>query len=185
MNYKNQLVLNGQINDIGEFIRVNSGKSYRMGIEVGALAKLSSQWNVSGNFTLSKNENKDFINETETGFESLGNTPISFSPEVMGNVLLNYSPNSKLNLGLQNQYVGSQFLDNTNNENLKLNDYFLTDFTAQYRLNLKRTQVDFKVLVNNILNKKYVINGFVYDKNPFYFSQAGTNYLFGLTVKFH
>ena len=185
MNYKNQLVLNGQINDIGEFIRLNSGKSYRMGIEVGALAKLSDQWNISGNFTLSKNENKEFKNETATGFESLGNTPISFSPEVMGNVLLNYSPNSKLNLGLQNQYVGSQFLDNTNNENLKLNDYFLTDFTAQYRLNLKRTQVDFKVLVNNILNKKYVNNGFVYDKNPFYFSQAGTNYLFGLTVKFH
>ncbi|WHF50585.1 TonB-dependent receptor [Chryseobacterium gotjawalense] len=184
MNYVNQLVLNGQINDIGEFIRVNSGKSYRMGIEVGALAKLSQQWTISGNFTLSKNENKDFKNETDTGFESLGNTPISFSPDFMGNILVNYSPTSKFSLGLQNQYVGSQFLDNTNNENLKLNNYILTDFNAKYTLNIKRTEVDLKLLVNNIFNKKDVNNGFVYDQNPFYFSQAGTNFLFGVSIKY-
>ena len=184
MNYVNQLVLNGQINDIGEFIRVNSGKSYRMGIEIGALAKLSDQWNISGNFTLSKNENKDFNNETATGFESLGNTPISFSPNLVGNLLLNYSPVTNFSVGLQNQYVASQFLDNTNNENLKLNDYFLTDFNAKYTLNLKRTEVDFKLLVNNILNKKYVNNGFVSDQKPLYFSQAGTNFMFGMSLKF-
>lgn len=184
MNYVNQLVLNGQINDIGEFIRVNSGKSYRMGIEVGALAKISDQWNVSGNFTLSKNENNDFKNETESGFESLGSTPISFSPNIIGNILLNYSPTKNFSLGLQNQYVGSQYLDNTNNENLKLNDYFLTDFDVKYTLKLKRTELDFKLLINNMLNKKYVNNGFVYDQNPFYFSQAGTNFMFGMSLKF-
>lgn len=183
MNYVNQLVLNGQINDIGEFIRVNSGKSYRMGIEVGALAKLSEQWNIAGNFTFSQNENIDFNNETENGYESLGNTPISFSPNIIGNILLNYSPTANFSLGLQNQYVGSQFLDNTNNDNLKLNDYFLTDFNAKYTLNLRRTSVDFKLLVNNVFNKKYVNNGFVDEQNPFYFAQAGTNFLFGMSLK--
>ncbi|MGA9211922.1 TonB-dependent receptor [Kaistella sp.] len=184
MNYVNQLVLNGQINNIGEFIRVNSGASYRMGIEFGAFAKLSEQWNVSGNFTLSKNENKDFRNETLAGIENLGNTPISFSPNTIANVLVNFNPTKSFSLGIQNQYVGSQFLDNTNNENLKLNNYFLTDFNAKYTLNLKRTEVDLKLLVNNIFNKKYVNNGFVYDQNPFYFSQAGTNFLFGMSIKF-
>ncbi len=184
MNYVNQLVLNGKINDIGEFMRINSGKSYRMGVEVGALAKLSEQWNISGNFTLSKNENKEFTNETGSGLESLGNTPISFSPEVIGNVLVNYSPTKNFRLGLQNQYAGSQFLDNTNNENLKLNDYFLTDFNAVYTLPLNRVEVDFKLLINNILNQKYVNNGFVADQNPFYFSQAGTNFMFGMSLKF-
>lgn len=184
MNYVNQLVLNGQINDIGEFIRVNSGKSYRMGIEIGALAKLSEQWNVAGNFTLSKNENKDFKNETETGFENLGDTPISFSPSVIGNILLNYAPTNNFSLGLQNQYVGSQYLDNTNNKELQLEDYFLADFNAKYTLNLKRTEIDFKFLLNNIFNKKYVNNGFVYDQTPYYFSQAGTNFMFGMSFKF-
>ncbi|WP_226063393.1 TonB-dependent receptor [Kaistella polysaccharea] len=183
MNYVNQLVLNGQINDIGEFIRVNSGKSYRLGIEFGALAKLSDQWNISGNFTFSKNENKDFKNETESGFDNLGNTPISFSPNYMGNVLVNYSLANNFSLSIQNQYVGSQYLDNTNNEDLRLNSYFLTDFNAKYSLNLGRTEVDFKLLVNNIFNKKYVNNGFVYDQNPFYFSQAGTNFMFGMSFK--
>ncbi|OWK74790.1 TonB-dependent receptor [Flavobacteriaceae bacterium JJC] len=183
MNYVNQLVLNGQINNIGEFIRVNSGESYRMGIELGAAAKISDHWNASGNLTLSKNENRDFKNETSAGIEMPGNTPISFSPDVIANVLLNFNPSKKFSLGIQNQYVGSQFLDNTNNESLKLADYFLTDFNAKYTLNLKRTEVDFKLLLNNIFNKKYVNNGYVYD-GPVYFSQAGINFMFGMSLKF-
>lgn len=181
MNYVNQLVLNGQINNVGEFIRVNSGKSYRMGIEIGALAKLSDQWNVSANVTLSKNENKDFINETATGIEHLGNTPISFSPGIMANALIKYSPTKNFTVGLQNQYVGDQYLDNTQTEALKLNDYLLTDFTAKYTLPLKQTEVDLKLLVNNIFNKKYVNNGYVWD-GPMYFSQAGVNFLFGISL---
>ena len=183
MNYVNQLVLNGQINNVGEFIRVNSGESYRMGVELGALVPLSEKVNLSGNLTLSQNENKNFKNETSEGIEILGDTPISFSPNFIGNLLLNYNPNKKLSLGVQNQYVGSQFLDNTNNENLQLKDYFLTDFNAKYTLNLKNTEVDFKFLLNNIFNKKYVNNGYVYD-GPVYFSQAGTNFMFGMSIKF-
>ena len=183
MNYVNQLVLNGQINNIGEFIRVNSGKSYRTGIELGALAKLSEKWNVSGNVTFSKNENKNFKNETENGVENLGNTTISFSPDVTGNLLLNFKPTKKFSLGLQNQYIGSQYLDNTNDDNLKLKDYFLTDFNATYTLDLNRTSVDFNFLLNNIFDKKYVNNGFVYE-GPYYFAQAGTNFMFGISLKF-
>ena len=184
MNYVNQLVLNGQINDIGEFIRVNSGKSYRAGIEISASANLSKQWIFSGNATFSKNENKDFRIENSSGIQNLGETPISFSPNIIANALINYSPTKNFSVGIQNQYVGSQYLDNNNSENLKLADYFLSDFNAKYTLNLKNTEVDFKFLLNNIFNKKYVNNGFVYDSAPFYFSQAGTNFLFGVSFKF-
>ncbi|WP_285269781.1 TonB-dependent receptor [Kaistella rhinocerotis] len=183
MNYVNQLVLNGQINNVGEFIRVNSGQSYRMGVELGALAQLSEKVNLSGNVTLSKSENKSFKNETSEGIEILGDTPISFSPNFIGNLLVNYTPNNKLSFSIQNQYVGKQFLDNTNNENLQLKDYWLTDFNAKYTLNIKKTEIDFKLLLNNIFNKKYVNNGFVYD-GPMYFSQAGTNFMFGMSYSF-
>ena len=182
MNYENQLVLNGQINNVGEFIRVNSGQSYRMGIELGALAQISEKVNLSGNLTLSKNENKSFKNETSEGIEILGDTPISFSPNFIGNLSMNYIPNKKLSFGIQNQYVGKQFLDNTNNENLQLKDYWLTDFNAKYTLKIQKTEIDFKFLLNNIFNKKYVNNGFVYD-GPMYFSQAGTNFMFGMSIK--
>lgn len=183
MNYVNQLVLNGQINNIGEFIRINSGKSYRMGMEIGAAAKISTQWNITGNMTLSKNQNRDFNNEISNEIRHLGNTPISFSPNIIANILLNFKPTEKWNFGIQNQYVGSQYLDNTYNENLKLSEYMLTDVMAQYRITLKRTEVDLKLLVNNLFNKKYVNNGFVGENEPYYFSQAGTNFLFGMSFK--
>ncbi len=185
MNYVNQLVLNGQINDIGEFIRVNSGRSYRVGIEIGALAKLSEKWNFSGNLTLSKNENLDFKNEAAAGIENLGNRKISFSPETIANLLVNYSPAKNFGFGLQSQLVGSQYLDNTQNENLKLSSYFLTDFNAKYTLNLKKTAIDFRLIVNNLLDQKYVNNGFVVEDSPYYFSQAGINFMFGVRFKFH
>jgi len=154
-----------------------------MVIERGCIAKLSEKLNASGNLTVSKKQNKEFKNETSCGSEMRGNTPISFSPEVIANVLLQFNPTEKFSLGIQNQYVGSQFLDNTSNESLKLDDYFLSDFNAKYTLNLKKTDVDFKFLLNNIFNKKYVNNGYVYD-GPVYFSQAGVNFMFGMSLKF-
>ncbi len=182
MNYQNQLVLNGKINDIGEFIRENSGKSYRTGIELGAASKLSESLNVSANLNVSRNRNRGFIIEEASGIQKLGDTPISFSPGVIGNVMLNYTPLKNFTMGLQNQYVGKQFLDNTNDAQLQLDDYLLTDFNARYILNLKKTDLDFKLLVNNILDRKYVNNGYVYDGSPYYFSQAGINFMFGISV---
>ncbi|AYO56794.1 TonB-dependent receptor [Chryseobacterium sp. 6424] len=181
MNYANQLVLSGQINNIGEFIRVNSGRSYRLGLELGALAKLSAKWNISGNLTLSKNENINFRYETDEGIVEVGDTPISFSPATIANLSVNFTPNNKLSLSLNNQYIGRQFLDNTNNPDFRLDDYFLTDLNMKYSVPFKRTVIDFKLLINNILNQKYINNGYVYD-GPVYFSQAGTNFLFGVSV---
>lgn len=182
MYYLNQLVLNGQISSIGEFIRTNSGKSYRRGIEVGALAKLSKQWEVSGNVSVSQNRNLDFRIENETGINDLGNTEISFSPSVIANLSLKFNPIKNFQLALMNQYVGKQYLDNTETQDLQLKDYLLTDFNAQYQFKIVHQEVALKLLVNNIFNQKYVNNGYVYD-GPIYFSQAGTNFMFGISWK--
>lgn len=183
MYYLNQLVLNGQISNIGEFIRTNSGKSYRRGVEVGALAKLSKQWEISGNVSLSQNRNLDFRIENEEGINELGNTEISFSPNVIANLSLKFNPTKNFQFALMNQYVGKQYLDNTETENLQLKDYLLTDFNAQYQFKIAKHDVALKLLVNNIFNQKYVNNGYVYDANPIYFSQAGTNFMFGISWK--
>ncbi|KUJ57351.1 TonB-dependent receptor [Chryseobacterium aquaticum] len=182
MYYLNQLVLNGQISNIGEFIRTNSGKSYRRGIEVGALAKLSKQWEVSGNVSLSQNRNLDFKIENEAGINELGNTEISFSPNVIANLSLKFNPTKNFQFSLMNQYVDKQYLDNTETQDLQLKDYFLTDFNAQYQFKIAKNDVALKLLVNNIFNQKYVNNGYVYN-GPVYFSQAGTNFMFGISWK--
>lgn len=182
MYYLNQLVLNGQISNIGEFIRTNSGKSYRRGIEVGALAKLSKEWEVSGNVSLSQNRNLDFKIENEAGINELGNTEISFSPNVIANLSLKFNPTKNFQFSLMNQYVGKQYLDNTETQDLQLKDYFLTDFNAQYQFKIAKNDVALKLLVNNVFNQKYVNNGYVYN-GPVYFSQAGTNFMFGISWK--
>ncbi|WP_407405731.1 TonB-dependent receptor [Chryseobacterium sp.] len=183
MYYLNQLVLNGQINNIGEFIRTNSGESYRRGIEIGALAKLSKQWELSGNVSLSQNKNIDFKSENAATINTLGNTSISFSPTIIANINLKYNPTENFQFGLSNQYVGKQYLDNTESSKLQLSDYLLTDFNAQYQFKINKNDIALKLLVNNIFNQKYVNNGYVYDHNPIYFAQAGTNFMFGISWK--
>lgn len=181
MNYVNQLVLSGEINQVGDFIKINSGKSYRLGLELGVLAKVSEQVNLSGNVTFSENKNRDFKMVGTNSVNNLGNTTISFSPSIIANGIIQYKPVKNLQINLSNQYVGKQYLDNTETEELSLKDYFLTDFNAQYLFKISKQDVSLQFLLNNIFNKKYVNNGFVYD-GPYYYAQAGRNFMFGLTI---
>lgn len=183
MYYVNQLVLNGELNNVGAFIRTNSGKSYRSGIELGALAKLSKQWELNGNVSFSNNRNLDFKVENENGVQDLVNTQISFSPDVIANLAVKFNPNKNFQFALINQYVGKQYLDNSEDKNLQLNDYFLTYFNTQYQFKIKNNDIALKLLMNNIFNRKYVNNGAVWDGEPYYFSQAGTNFMFGISWK--
>ena len=182
MRFVNQLVLTGEINNIGAFIRANSGKSYRLGLELAAVAQVAPKWIIASNVTFSDNKNIDYKFEDNSGITHLGKTDISFSPKYIANLSVSFNANEKISFGLQNQYVGSQYLDNTNNSDLKLNDYFLTDFSARYGLKLNKMDVDFKFLLNNIFNQNYVNNGYVYGSTPYYYSQAGTNFMFGVTL---
>ena len=146
------------------------------------MAKLSKQWEVSGNVSLSQNRNLDFRIENEAGINELGNTEISFSPNVIANLSLKFNPTKNFQFSLMNQYVGKQYLDNTETQDLQLKDYFLTDFNAQYQFKIAKNDVALKLLVNNVFNQKYVNNGYVYN-GPVYFSQAGTNFMFGISWK--
>ena len=181
MNYVNQLVLSGEINMVGEFIKINSGKSYRLGLELGTLAKVSEKLNLLGNITLSQNKNVDFKIEENSTVTNLGNTDISFSPNVIANAIIQYKPIKNLQLNFNNQYIGKQYLDNTETQSLQLNDYFLTDFNAQYEFKIAKQEVSLQFLLNNIFDKKYVNNGFVYD-GPYYYAQAGRNFMLGLKI---
>lgn len=181
MYYRNQLVLNGQINNVGEFIRTNSGKSYRLGLELGILAKITQDLQVSANATFSNNKNKDFYSETEEGVQNFGNTDISFSPNIIANGSVAYSPFKNFNLGITAQYVGKQYLDNSGDKVNQLDSYFVPDFNMSYKLPFQKQDVILRFLLNNFTDTKYVNNGF---SGPYYFSQAGINFLFGVSLKF-
>ncbi|MGL2994444.1 TonB-dependent receptor [Flavobacterium sp. TSSA_36] len=182
MAYKDQLILTGKLDDVGAPIRSNSDKSYRLGLEVDATIALSEQWILRPNFTLSANKNVD-LSVTGTSY---GTTDIAYSPSVIvGNVIV-YSPIKALHLSLLQKYVGAQYMNNIELPAAKLADYFVNDFNVSYTFKPKTIfkEIVLTGLVNNILDKKYVSNGYMWDVYPYYYPQAGINFLAGLNLKF-
>ncbi|WP_300439664.1 TonB-dependent receptor [Christiangramia sp.] len=201
MDYQNQLVLTGGIDDVGAFIRQNSGNSYRLGLEIDATVRLSNQVSLRPNLALSQNKNVDFVSTFNGELIDYGNTDISYSPEIVAGNIINYQPVNGLELKLLSKYVGEQFMSNVEAENSKLDSYFVNDFNVQYTWDEPWVfrEVVLTGLVNNIFNEKYVSNGYYFtfdvpnedipsgvqtlDGAGFY-PQATTNFLLGLTLKF-
>ncbi|KDN56778.1 TonB-dependent receptor [Flavobacterium seoulense] len=188
MAYKDQLVLTGGLNDVGAPIRTNSGDSYRLGLEVDAVFRLSDKWTIAPNFTISDNKNVDFFSEDSNGdLANLGNTNIAFSPEFIAGNILSFSPLQPLKLNLLSKFVSDQYMNNIDDTSSKLKDYFVNDFNAVYEIKTKSIfkSIMVNLLVNNIFNVDYVSNGTDYGGGyVYYYPQAGTNFLAGLTLKF-
>ena len=201
MFYQNQLVLTGQLDDVGSPIRETSGASYRLGLELDAAIQFCKAFNVSSNVAISTNKNKNFNSSINGEVVNLGNTNISFSPEIVIGNALNFYPAERLQLSLLSKFVGEQYIGNIDSEDSKLDSYFVNDFNINYELKPNKIfkSIVLSGLVNNIFNKKYVSNGYFgsYDySDPSsttgtttgyfagYYPQATTNFLLGATLKF-
>ncbi|MGM0932023.1 MAG: TonB-dependent receptor [Bacteroidota bacterium] len=201
MDYQNQLVLTGGLDEVGAFIRENSGESYRLGLEIDATIRISDKINLRPNLSLSQNQNVDFVSTWNGEAVNFGDTEISYSPSIVAANLIGYYPFEGLELNLLSKYVGEQYMSNIETEASKLDSYFVNDFNIQYswkELPLFK-EVVFTGLVNNIFGVEYVSNGYYYTydvPNPEfpngqqtydgagYYPQATTNFLLGVTLKF-
>jgi iron complex outermembrane receptor protein len=200
MDYKDQLVLSGELNDVGSALRTTSGSSYRMGVEIDAELQLSKKWKLMPNVALSSNKNRDFVASIDGELRKLGTSNISFSPEIVASNMLLFLPNPNFQIGFLSKYVGEQYMGNIDSEASILDSFFVNDLNIYYELrNIPVFKaIVFSGLVNNIFDVKYVSNGyfFTYDddfSNPGtittiegagYYPQAGINFLAGVTLKF-
>ena len=200
MNYKDQLVLTGELNDVGAPLRANIGDSYRLGLEVDASIRFNDKFKLRPNIALSSNKNKDFIFQRDGVLQELGNTNIAYSPEVIIGNILTYSPTEVFQISLLSKYVGKQYMGNIDAESSVLDAYSQTDLNVQYELKCKGflKSIVFSGLVNNLFDAEYESNGyfFTFDddfSNPGtittiegagYYPQAGINFLLGATVNF-
>jgi len=182
MAYKDQLILTGNLDDVGNPIRSNSEKSYRLGVEVDATFELSKQLIIRPNVTLSQNKNIDL---TLLG-NNIGTKDIAYSPSFIAGNICVYKPLERLQISWLSKFVGEQYLNNIELPDAKLQDYFANDCNIAYELQPKSVfkSIVLTGLVNNILDKKYVSNGYMYDVYPYYYPQAGINFLAGITLKF-
>lgn len=203
MFYKDQLIVNGRINDVGGYIRENVDKSYRIGLELDGKWDINAKFSWALNASLSQHRIKEFhefFDEYDANFDWIGqqenmhkNTDIAFSPSLIAGNEFTYRPMTGVDISLSSKYVSKQFLDNTSNDTRKLDAFFVNNIRLGYQLKaLGLRNIGLGLQVNNIFNEKYESNGYTYGylfkgdlvTENFYFPQAGTNFMFSLNVKF-
>lgn len=199
MQYNNQLVLNGSINDVGEPLRINVKNSFRQGMELMLSAQPLKWFHTTSNLTLSRNRIKRYaevIPDYDTYSNDsllLNNTPISFSPEVIAAWNGEVIPFKNFSAGIQFKYTGQQFLDNTGSESRRLNAYYFFNAYASYNVKInQRHQLDINVTIYNITNRLYETNGYTYSyiydgsriTENFYYPQAGRHVMVSAGWKF-
>lgn len=198
MKYKNQLVLTGEINDIGSAITTNVDDSYRAGAEFSGGFKVKFI-DFKANLTLSRNKIKNFtayIDDYDTWpvqrTETYDLTNIAFSPEIISYSEIDFNIFEGFNFAFISKYVGEQFIDNTSNIDRKLNDYLVNNIRINYSFKTKLVkQIGFHFSVNNIFSQKYETNAWVYRYYSAgehytadgYFPQAGINFFAGINIK--
>jgi iron complex outermembrane receptor protein len=203
MSYRNQLVLTGAVNDVGNYTRSNVAESYRRGMELQTKWMPNDKVNVGMNLTLSENKIKEFVeytDEYDADYNYAGqskivfnNTNIAFSPSVIGNINFTYQFNEHLSASVIERYIDKQYLDNTSNESRMIKTYMATDA----RLSYKRTtgwckELGFNLLLNNIGSSMYSSNGYTYGYNVassrtqenFFYPQAPFNALGQISLTF-
>ncbi|GHV58212.1 TonB-dependent receptor [Bacteroidia bacterium] len=203
MNYKDQLVLTGKVNEIGEPLTSNVPDSYRAGVEWTAGVKITSWLDWNGNLTLSKNKIRNFteyVEDWETGnFEAeyLGTTPIAYAPDITAGSFFT-ARYKHFTVGLQSNFVDKQYMDNSGSESRKINAYFVNNLRCAYPFHPKGLKtLELACSINNLLNEKYASNGYVYytwyegrgsdrtrGNDLRYFPQAGRHILIHLTASF-
>jgi len=196
MQYKNQLILTGDIDDTGDYKRENVDDSYRLGLELDADIRLGNKFFIRPNITLSANKIKDFVLTRDGISKNLRDTNIAFSPNIIAGNAFVYQPIENLQFTFLSKFVGEQYLSNTDTEASKLDSYFTNDFNVFYEIKTKSVfkSILFTGLVNNIFNVEYVDRGYTYldywstPNTSFevqgYYPQATTNFLVGVTLKF-
>ena len=198
MRYHNQLTLNGKINDVGDFTRINIPQSYRLGIELQGAIRPVPWFSADGNLALSENKvlnyteyDDDYDNGGQVSY-AYKSTTIAFSPAAVGAANLNFFPLKNTELSLIGKYVSKEYLDNAQKEDRKLAGYYVQNMRAIYTIKgktLKETNLIFQL--NNVLNKKYTPNGYTYSyiysgqlvTENFLFPMATTNFMLAVNIK--
>ncbi|MEN8202577.1 MAG: TonB-dependent receptor [Bacteroidota bacterium] len=206
MDYTDQLVLTGEINDVGSAIMTNVKDSYRAGIELSAGIRPSTWFLWDVNVTLSRNkilnysgyvDNWDYWsdpdNEPYQVHEDLGTTDLSFSPSLIFNNKVDFEPLKGLHLSLVSRYVGKQYIDNTFSEERILDPYFINDLRFSYAFYPRfLNELALQFQVSNLFNVEYESNAWIYRYNyggeegviDGFYPQAGTHVMAGIRLRF-
>lgn len=198
MLYEDQLVVTGQINDVGGVVRQNVPNSSRLGIELEGGVSITSNFSWAANATFSKNKIEnytEFIDDYDNGGQverNFSDTDIALSPSIIANSILGFSENG-LTTELTTKYVSKQYLDNTQNDARSIDPYLVNDLRISYAFtNLSFAKgITANLMINNLLDEKYETNGYTFgyvfggeQRFNYYYPQAGRNFLLQVKWEF-
>ena len=199
MKYKDQLVATGALNDVGSPIFENSGKSYRLGLEIESSIKVTEKVVIQPNITLSTNKNEDFEFKRDGVLTNLGNTNIAYSPNLVVGNNITLTPIKSLQISFLTKFVGEQYMGNIDAKKSVLPDYTTSDLniTYEWKINKGIKSIVFSGIINNIFDRVYESNGYFYTyddtwsgpgtttiEGAGFYPQAGMNFLAGMNLKF-
>jgi iron complex outermembrane recepter protein len=200
MDYKNQLVLTGEINDVGAYTRTNIDRSYRQGIELAGALRLGTLASLSSNLSYSQSRVRDFaeyIDDYDEGGQVVNRyreAAIAFSPDFVSATQLEVEVLKGLKTAFIYKTVSKQYLDNTQNESRIIPAYQVGDLRFRYTTNFTGALkgLELGLLVNNIFNELYAANGYTFSYKAggdvvtenFYYPQATRNFLASVGLRF-
>ena len=176
MDYKDQFVLTGEIDKVGEAVTRNLDKSFRLGVEAEAAWKPVDWFRWDANATWSRNRVKGItVQLTDGSVADLGDQPLAFSPDWIVNNIFSFSYRG-FSASAQSQYVSKQYLTNTGFESYKtldddgkpvdvsmmLDGHFTTNLDLSYNFQLPKfglKDVTVGVTLYNLFSAEYDNNG--------------------------
>ena len=203
MYYQNQLVLTGQINDVGGYTRTNVDQSYRAGIELEFQYNVTKQIKINSSTALSQNKIRNFVEYVDVYLDDEpyytqiqiehGQTDLAFSPNFVQSLSVQYAPIQYLQLAFQTKYVSRQYLDNTSNVARSLDPFTFSNFTLNWTVKQDFAEaLELGFMVNNVFNALYANNGYTFSyqyagqttTENFYYPQAGRHFLLRMSLAF-
>jgi iron complex outermembrane recepter protein len=201
MDYKDQLILTGEVNQSGSYVRTNVPESYRAGLELDGTWRVHPTLTLGGSLTLSRNRIVDFVEYVDVyeGWDWVGqraiewdSSPIGYSPAVIGGAMMQWAPVRGVDVGLDARYVSRQYLDNTGTRSRSLNPYNFANLSIGYRFGISGLADDIRLQLTgyNIGNALYESNGYTFgwiqDEERlafnYYYPQAGRHVMLQVRV---
>lgn len=198
MYYRDQLVLTGEINSVGAAVMTNTDKSFRTGLEFSVAYQPLKwlQWNVNGNFSMNKIlDYTEYVDDWDTGEQRekhIGTTNISFSPNIVINNELLFTPVKNFDISFVTKFVSRQYIDNSSRKEYSIDPYCVNNLQLSYKIATKPIpEIGLFFQINNIFNAKYESNAWLYRyylggeecRMDGYNTQAGINFMGGITLK--
>jgi iron complex outermembrane recepter protein len=188
MDFTNEIVPYGGVNEDGYGIRGNAEKTLHRGLELGLRARIDSYNSLS--VAASRSWDKyDIFNfyDWDGSYADYSGNPIALFPEYLLSVAwqTQWDPGIRSRIRVRN--VGKQYLDNTGNEDRTIDSWATVDLSLWFnldRVGLRAFEAAQAFLhVRNVGNVEYETTGYYYGENH-YIPAAGTNFALGLDYDF-